>query len=258
MSRSLTGIVIIGLGLLTGCAGSVNSGSNTKGYLKSSAQQNTPTNFNAGTNLGSNTNSGTLYNNSGTLYNNPQLNNNQPLNNIPQYNNSPVNIPNTNNKSEYVPFTRELQMKLMAYNVDIKRVQFYIDQKLTLTRALDSAKAEVASGGVRFINGKLINEIVIPAYTPGIAESGDMNGVRVSFENGNSFLFVPAESEDKFVIAGNNWDNGTVEIPYDRNIYRASAGDGNGNVADVRLVVKLTDINKIDKKTRVLPGRKLN
>jgi hypothetical protein len=37
-------------------------------------------------------------------------------------------------------------MKLMAYNVDIKRIQFYIDQKLTLTRALDSAKAEVASG----------------------------------------------------------------------------------------------------------------
>lgn len=255
MSRSLTGIVIIGLGLLTGCAGSLNSGSNTKGYLKSNTSQNTSTpnfantgsNLNPGTNF--NNNSSTLYNNSGTLYNNSGAT---------QYNNSPVNIPSINNKNEYVPFTRELQMKLMAYNVDIKRIQFYIDQKLTLTRALDSAKAEVASGGVRFINGKLINEIVIPAYTPGIAESGDMNGVRVSFENGNSFLFVPAENEDKFVIAGNNWDNGTVEIPYDRNIYRASAGDGNGNVADARLVVKLTDINKIDKKTRVLPGRKLN
>ena len=253
MSRSLTGIVIIGLGLLTGCAGNLNSGSNTKGYLKSNTQQNTPvpnyantgSNLNTATNFNNNNNSGTLYNNS-------------PLSNNSQYNNSPVNIPNINNKSEYVPFTRELQMKLMAYNVDIKRIQFYIDQKLTLTRALDSAKAEVASGGVRFINGKLINEIVIPAYTPGVAESGDMNGVRVSFENGNSFLFVPAENEDKFVIAGNNWDNGTVEIPYDRNIYRASAGDGNGNVADARLVVKLTDINKIDKKTRVLPGRKLN
>ncbi|OYW81999.1 MAG: hypothetical protein B7Z27_00895, partial [Sphingobacteriia bacterium 32-37-4] len=67
----------------------------------------------------------------------------------------------------------------------------------------------------------------------------------------------PAEGEDKFVVAGNNWDNGTVEIPYDKNIYRAAAGVANGSVADVKLVVKLTDVTKSDKKTRTLQGRKL-
>ncbi|MFX5578787.1 hypothetical protein ABTD84_20240, partial [Acinetobacter baumannii] len=58
-------------------------------------------------------------------------------------------------------------------------------------------------------------------------------------------------------VAGNNWDNGTVEVVYDKGIYRASSGSPNISVADVRLVVKLTDVNKNDKKTRTLPGRKL-
>lgn len=159
-------------------------------------------------------------------------------------------------KSQFVPFSRELQMKLAAYNVDVKRVQFYTDQKLILTRNLDSGKAEVSSGTIRFINGKKINEIVIPAYTPGIIESADLNGIRVSFETGSSFLFVPAEGEDKFVVAGNNWDNGTVEIPYERSIYRASCGP-TGNVAELKLVVKLADVNTSDKKTRTLSGRKI-
>jgi len=162
----------------------------------------------------------------------------------------------TIDKSQFVTFSRELQMKLAAFNVDTKRVQFYTDQKLILTRNLDSGKAEVSSGTVKFINGKKINEIVIPAYTPGIIESADLNGIRVSFESGSSFLFVPAEGEDKFVISGNNWDNGTVEVPYERSIYKASSGP-TGNVADMKLVIKLADVNTSDKKTRTLPGRKI-
>ena len=159
-------------------------------------------------------------------------------------------------KSQYVPFSRELQMKLAAFNVDVRRVQFYTDQKLILTRNLDSGKAEVSSGTIRFINGKKINEIVIPAYTPGVIESADLNGIRVSFETGSSFLFVPADGEDKFVVAGNNWDNGTVEIPYEKSLYRASCGP-TGNVAELKLVVKLADVNTSDKKTRTLTGRKI-
>ncbi len=179
---------------------------------------------------------------------------------------TPQNNANANNaytpatptidKSQFVAFSRELQMKLAAYNVDTKRVQFYIDGKMILTRNMDSTKAEVSSGTVKFTNGKKINEIIIPAYTPGIVESADQNGIRVSFENGNSFLFVPAEGDDRFVISGNNWDNGTVEVPYDKGVYRASAGPS-GNIAEVKLVVKLADVNMSDKKTRTLPGRKI-
>ena len=211
---------LLSIGLFTSCNGG-NHISSSKGYLKSSEPQNNPT---ANNDLSNSSSSGT-----------------------------PIV-----DKTLYVPFSRELQMKLAAYNVDIKKVQFYLDTKLVLTRTLDSAKAEVASGSVRFTNGKLINEIIVPAYIPGVIEAYDMNGIRISFESGgNSILFVPAEGEDKYVISGNNWDNGTVEIPYDKSLYRVTAV-GINSAADVRLVVKQTDVTKSDKKSRTLSGRKLN
>jgi hypothetical protein len=216
MSRFITGIAIIGVLFISGCSGGKHA-SSSKGYLKSSSPQNNP--------------------NANNAYS------------------APTNT-TAIDKSLFVPYSRELQMKLAAYNVDVKRVQFYIDQKLVLTRSMDSAKAEVSSGTVKFINGRRINEIIIPAYTPGIIESADLNGIRVSFEAGSSFMFVPAEGEDVYVVAGNNWDNGTVEVPYEKFVYKASCA-ANSSVADVRLVVKLTDIEKSDKKTRTLQGRKL-
>lgn len=203
--------------VLSSCAPSKQS-SSTKGYLKSSSPQNNPSANNA----------------FGTATNNTVV-----------------------DKSQFLTFSRELQMRLNAYNIDTRKVQFYIDQKLTLSRIMDSTKAEVAAGTVRFINGKKTDEIIIPAYTPGIVESIDANGgIRVSFEAGNSFLFVPADNDDRYVIAGNNWDNGTVEVPYEKGIYRASSG-ANASVSDMKLVVKAADVNKNDKKTRTLTGRKL-
>lgn len=102
MSRLLTGIVLIAVIFLSACSGSHHA-SSSKGYLKSSAPQNNPNANNAYT---------------------------------------PANAAPTIDKSQYIPFSRELQMKLSAYNVDVKRVQFYIDQKLVLTRNLDSAKEQ--------------------------------------------------------------------------------------------------------------------
>ncbi len=57
LSRSLTGIVIIGLGLLTGYAGSLNSGSNTQQNTSTPNFANTGSNLNPGTNFNNNNNS---------------------------------------------------------------------------------------------------------------------------------------------------------------------------------------------------------
>ena len=46
----------------------------------------------------------------------------------------------------YVPFTRDLKQKLDKENIDLKEVQFYVDQKLILTRNLGDQKLEVKSG----------------------------------------------------------------------------------------------------------------
>jgi hypothetical protein len=61
----------------------------------------------------------------------------------------------------YVPFTRELKQRLERDNVDLKQVQFYIDQKVVMTRNLGNEKVEVSSGVVKFSNGEYVNEVIV-------------------------------------------------------------------------------------------------
>src|ERR1700753_1550175 len=75
--------------------------------------------------------------------------------------------------TDYVPFTRDLKQKLEKENIDLKQVQFYVDQKLILNRNLGDQKVVVSSGVVKMENGKYINEVIIPMLTPGLVENTD-------------------------------------------------------------------------------------
>src|SRR3954469_16949404 len=74
-------------------------------------------------------------------------------------------------RANLVPFTKDLRAKLEKENIDLKQVQFYIDQKLVLDRNLGDQKIEVTSGVVKLENGKYINQVVVPAFTPGVCEN---------------------------------------------------------------------------------------
>ncbi|MDE3235764.1 MAG: hypothetical protein KGO81_07410 [Bacteroidota bacterium] len=160
----------------------------------------------------------------------------------------------------YVPFTKDFYAKLKAYGIDVKKVQFFVDQQLVLTRYVDQSRAEVKSGVVKFLNGKYVNEIVIPQYTPCVVDSIDFDGFRVSFESGsnNHFKFINNRySPDYFIFSGTNWKDGTADVYYDNQIYRVNCGTCS-SAADAKLVVKQSDIDKTEKKTKVLQGRRVD
>lgn len=168
--------------------------------------------------------------------------------------------PSNVDRAQYINYSRELQMKMQAFNIDYKKVQVYLDQKIVLTKALDSTKAEVASGVLRIINSSVIDEITINAYTPGIIESIDADGINIKFDAAGSLRFVPAsnqDGEDSFVISGNNWDEGSCEIPYAKKIYKVSCVKC-PSMGSVHPVIRLSDVDKKDKKTKVLTGIKIN
>ncbi len=160
----------------------------------------------------------------------------------------------------YVPFTRDLFNRLRAYNIDIKKVQFFVDQKVVLTRFIDVNKAEINSGVVKFVNGRYINEIVIPANTPCVCDSIDADGLRVSFERGNTneFKFINNKySPDFYIFSGTNWKDGSCDVLYDKIIYRASCGTCN-SAADIKLLVRQSDMDNTQKNTKILGGRKVD
>lgn len=158
---------------------------------------------------------------------------------------------------DYVPFTRDLKQKLDKENIDLKQVQFYVDQKLILSRNLGDQKVEVKSGVVKLENGKYINDVIIPALTPGICESTDNDKLMVSFEKGNNDLaFGPGSGYtfNNYVLYGTEWKNGTASVTYDSNKFRASCGSCS-DVASAMLVIRKSTLDKMEKKIRTLKGR---
>ncbi|HEV3325545.1 MAG TPA: hypothetical protein VG052_08060, partial [Puia sp.] len=157
----------------------------------------------------------------------------------------------------YVPFTRDLKAKLEKENIDLKEVQFYIDQKLVLSRNLGDQKVEVKSGVVKLENGKYINDVIIPPFTPGICNGTENDRLMISFEKGNNDLaFGPGSGYtfNDYVLYGTEWKDGTAAVTYDSNKFRARCGTCS-DVASATLVIRKKELDKMERKSRVLKGR---
>lgn len=158
-----------------------------------------------------------------------------------------------------IPFTRELYNRLRANNQDIRKLQFFVDQTLILSRGLSQDKLYIDQGKVINQTGVNENKIELPALTPGVVEAIEPDGLRVSFESANNNLkFINNKySPEFFIFSGTNWENGTAEVAYKGTTYRASCGTCS-SIADAKLVVRQKDIMAGDTKTNVLIGRTIH
>jgi hypothetical protein len=160
-------------------------------------------------------------------------------------------------RKNFVPFTRDLRTKLEKENIDLRQVQFYIDQKLILSRNLGDQKVEVKSGVVKLENGKYTNDVIIPAFTPGICDNTDNDRLMINFEKGNNDIaFGPGSGYtfNEYVLYGTEWKNGTAAVTYDSNKFRARCGTCS-DIASATLVIRKSELDKMEKKSRTLKGR---
>lgn len=158
-----------------------------------------------------------------------------------------------------IPFTRDLYNKLRLGNQDIRKLQFFVDQTLILSRGLSQDRLYIDKGKVVNQFGVNENKIELLALTPGIVESIEPDGMRIIFENGanNNIKFINNKySPEFFIFSGTNWDNGTAEIDYKGTTYRASCGTCS-SVADAKLVVRQKDVMAGDTKTYIISGKTL-
>jgi hypothetical protein len=159
--------------------------------------------------------------------------------------------------SNYVPFTRDLRQKLEKENIDLKQVQFYVDQKLVLNRNMGDQKLVVTSGVVKMENGKYVNEVVIPQLTPGILQETESDRLLISFEKGsNQLAFGPGSGYtiNNYVLYGTQWQNGTAQVNYDSEKFRARCGTCS-DVASALLVIRKKELDKWERKSRTVTGR---
>ena len=164
-------------------------------------------------------------------------------------------------KDPYVPFTRELFDKLSMNNIDVKLVQFYIDQQLVLTRYLNNDQVTVKNGVIKFNNGKYVNEIVIPQYTPVVCEAVEGDGLRVNAESSPNttlkFLNSKQYSPVNYIFNPDKWNkDGTVETIYDGNKYTVTCPTCSTNQPnEAKLVAKQSAFDNLDKQSKIIKGR---
>ena len=171
----------------------------------------------------------------------------------------PAKVEPAPEQDSMIPFTRELYNRLRNNNQDIRKLQFFVDQTIILSRGLSQDKLYIDQAKVVNQYGVNENKIELPALTPGIVEAIEPDGLRVSFESpNNNFKFINNKySPEFFAFSGTNWDNGTAEVAYNGTTYKASCGTCS-SVADAKLVVRQKDVMAGETKVKTLGGRTIN
>lgn len=188
--------------------------------------------------------------------------------------------------STLVPFTHELRAQSGLTGDELKNLQFYTSNKMVLRRELESGGRQITEGHkLRITSGKLIEEVVVDARTPGIAVAVSPETITVSFEPGSSLEFVL--SGERFTQTSASRPSGFAEAPEpfpgnhsDRSAYpeRGSELTGNywlgvGSNGRVRyegkafdlidssnesyLMIDAESLNRIVKNRKVLKGLRL-
>jgi len=154
-----------------------------------------------------------------------------------------------------VPFTGEIRKKYQLTSDELRQLQFYVSHDIILTRTSEEAKTKTTEDGqLKIVGGKAYDEVFIKAGTPGVIEKViDQNRIGVSFENGKYIVFGdPENSGRNYTMLAAEWKNNRGVLMYGEQEYYANRGASN-----IFLNFKMNKLNKIQKESRVVKGRKL-
>ena len=102
-----------------------------------------------------------------------------------------------------VPLTQELREQNHLSDGELKNLQYYVSNAITLRREAESGGRQVTGNHkLVVVAGKQIEEVVIEARTPGICLQVGAHTLEVSFEQGTSIQFTPATSRYQTAAGG--------------------------------------------------------
>jgi hypothetical protein len=92
----------------------------------------------------------------------------------------------------FVPFTQEIRDQNRLSEAELKNLQYYVSNTITLRRELDSGGRQVTGNHkLLVVAGKTIEEVVVESKTPGICVGVGGHTLSISFEQGTSIDFAP-------------------------------------------------------------------
>ena len=156
------------------------------------------------------------------------------------------------------PFTQRLYEQYRWTESELKQIQFYLSDNIVMRRELTGSKSEIISGEIKLIDGRKVEEIVIPSGTPGIfLFSPKDNRFAISFEEGGDerfLMFGPnPKANDRYVLLASDWDRRNGKVTYAGTKYLVDT-----NSAFAGLMVDLKKSSQISINRRTARGRTVN
>lgn len=161
--------------------------------------------------------------------------------------------------SNKIVFTPQLRTQLEQQRIDLKKVQFYNSEKITMSRIEDRPQELVVNDGeLEVTEGRIIEEIVIKKNTPGICSGVNQYHLNIVFEDDrNQFLKFGRKQGsrlgNRYKLYAQSWNEEYGIVSYGDTLYQTGK-----NAANAHLLVKKSQIYDLIREKRVARGRKID
>jgi len=156
-----------------------------------------------------------------------------------------------------VPYTDALKTKYNLTDDQMKHLQFYLSDPVTIQRKITSDNSTVVMAGkVKIVNGEKVEEVVVPTGTKGVLVKDDSGKLEVSFEKDDNYYLRFGANPDRYqsyVLLASDWHGKVGTVTYAGNKYYTSPES-----ADAILLIDMHKISNYQKDARVAKGRKAN
>lgn len=157
----------------------------------------------------------------------------------------------------YVPFTNQLKTDNRWNESDIKQIQFYLSNTITLHRQLGNSETRIESGVIKTIDGKQVEEVIIKKGTPGVVTNlADKERMAVSFEIDDNHYLTFGSYENRegryYLMLKDYQKNKWSKVTYVQKEFYTS-----NESLQAFLQVDMKKILKEERSQRVAGGRKL-
>jgi hypothetical protein len=153
-------------------------------------------------------------------------------------------------------YTKELHESLSLSDTELRKVQFYLSREIVLERAYDLEEAQIRDGKITISREKELEQIRIPARTPGIAVfSPDGSRLAISFDaqSDEEFLMFGPNPKmgNRYMLFASEWSRNSGVVTYGGRQYRTQSGAELTN-----LMVELKALNRQKVESRTVRGRR--
>jgi hypothetical protein len=155
------------------------------------------------------------------------------------------------------PFTTQVYEQGNFSTNDLERIQFYLSDDIVLRRELSGGSSEVTSGEIKIIDGRKVEQVILPKGTPGVlAFQARDDKLAISFEEGENryLMFGPNPSVNyRYTLLASDQRKQFSIITYEGKKWRVTRNDAYAN-----LMVDLKKIQKVAVESRTARGRRIN